>query len=342
MVEVPVRRIGSPLARSWGFFDVTSLGWSWSRAGSHGLDLRLPGYLGFWSIIVALSKSGKRIRNFELRDGVPPATFGTLSIANERKLLHSVNAFAQLKVLRLDIPIDYSNARDPDAYDHLENLRILLDRIRGLEVLDLCLAVRETHYNSNAGWLTYESIFPKDGAWPHLKTFTVEKLAIRDRELVHLLFARMPSLQHLAIRDMELLEDGTWESVFEALKFRRLSSFDIKSSYCLSYETFVFEEIHVRDNIRFMLGMHGYRGTKKQFFESLERYIVHGLHELTLRHPSLQGKQATEDSLNYLGGIFDHAKGTRCIMDIDVAKLKQRVVEVCAEENCKRQTDPKG
>ena len=114
MAEVPVRRIGSPLARSWGFFDVTLLDWSWSHAESHDLDSPLPGYLRFWSIIVALSKSGKRIRNFELRDGVPPASFGTPSIANERRLLHSDDAFAQLKELRLGIPIDYSTPWDPD------------------------------------------------------------------------------------------------------------------------------------------------------------------------------------------------------------------------------------
>lgn len=91
-----------------------------------------------------------------------------------------------------------------------------------------------------------------------------------------------------------------------------------------------------------MLWMHGYRGTKEQFFESLERYVVHGLHDLTLRHPNLEGKQATEDSLDFLGGIFDHAKGTRCIMNIDVAKFKERIVEVCAEEIRKRQIDQKG
>ncbi len=97
MAEVPVRRIGSPLARSWGFFDVTPLDWSWSRAESQALDLRLRGYIGFWSVTVALFETGKRIRNFELEDGLPPATFCTLSIDNDRGLLHSVNAFAQLK-----------------------------------------------------------------------------------------------------------------------------------------------------------------------------------------------------------------------------------------------------
>lgn len=203
MAEVPVCRIGSPLARSWGFFDVTPLDWSWSRAESQALDLRLPGYIGFWSVSVALFETGKRIRNFELEDGLPPATFSTLSIGNDGVLLHSVNAFAQLKELRLAIPIDYSNPRDPDGYDHLEGIRILLDRIRGLEILDLCLALRERHLDTlHAGWFKYESIFPKDGAWSHLKTFKVEKLAIRDRELVYLLFARMPSLQHLTIWDM--------------------------------------------------------------------------------------------------------------------------------------------
>ena len=139
---------------------------------------------------------------------------------------------------------------------------------------------------------------------------------------------------------MELL-DGTWESVFEVLKFRRLSSFDIKSSSFLYYGDIVFEALKRRDNFLSTLGMHGYRGTMNQFFESLERYIVHGLHDLTLRHPNLQRKQATEESLNYLGGILDHAKGSRCVMDIDFAKFKDRVVEACAEKNRRRQIDQK-
>ncbi len=155
----------------------------------------------------------------------------------------------------------------------------------------------------------------------------------------------MPSLQHLTIRDMELL-DGTWESVFEALRFKRLSSFDIKSSDFLYCADIVFDEdLDRREDFFRMPWMHRYRGGWHQFFENLERYIVHGLHDLTLRHPNLQGNQATEDSLDYLGGIFHHAKQIRCVMGIDFAKVKKRVVEVCAEvpeEIRKRQNDPKG
>lgn len=57
-------------------------------------------------------------------------------------------------------------------------------------------------------------------------------MRIRDEGLIHLLFARIPSFQHLKIKNMDLLQ-GARESVIEVLKFRRLSSLDVKSAYYL-------------------------------------------------------------------------------------------------------------
>lgn len=73
----------------------------------------------------------------------------------------------------------------------------------------------------------------------------VENFEIRDQDLTHLLFARIPSLQHLKIDDMKLLE-GTGEAVVETLNFRHLSSFEM-SSYYLIYEDDFFSLEPIRD-----------------------------------------------------------------------------------------------
>lgn len=294
--------------------------------------------LAFWIITFALSTSEKRIHNFETWSGVSTATFDTQSKATERMLLHGVKAFAWLKKLRLNIlsgendtrnPDEYGDARYPDEYRNLSGLPILLDRMRDLEVLELYIPHDYMDASHPQGiYFKYESIFPKDGAWPHLRTFSLREIEIRDRDLVHLVFARMPSLQHLQIEDVELL-DGNWESVIEALKFRRLSSLDMRSSRNLLYDDGKNFLSWLRDHVDGDAG--------KDFFDNLERYVVHGLQDVTLRHPSLEHNQPTQDSLDYLCGIFDQANGIRCIEDIDFAELKKNVAKACAEENRERQ-----
>lgn len=303
-VEVPAHHNGSPLARSWGFFDATPLDWSWGPDGSRGLDLRDPGYLAFWTITIALSKNEKRIHNFELDSGIAPATFDTQSIAKGKVFRCGVDAFAALKERRLDIAYGYDDSHDPNRYDTLSGLRILLSRICNLEKLEICLTQEEYDPSDQqyslgplGEWLTYSHIFPKHGVWPHLRTFAVRDIRIRDEHLVHLLFARMPSLQHLKIKNMDLLH-GTWESVIEALKFRRLSSFDIKSSFDL-YDAIYLYDDSTRRNFFDLLACEA-RRSGKGCFESFERYVVHGLHDLTLRHPCPDDSQPTQESLDYL------------------------------------------
>ena len=136
-VEVPAHYSGSPLARSWSYFDVTPLDWSWGPAGPHGRGLRPPEYIAFWTITVALSASEKRIRTFELGSGIDPATFDTQSIADEGFVSCGVDAFALLKELRLDIACGHDESHDPDGYDYLSGLQILLSRICYLENLEV-------------------------------------------------------------------------------------------------------------------------------------------------------------------------------------------------------------
>lgn len=92
-VEGPAHYNGSPLTRSWGFFDATPLDRSWVPAGPHGLELRQPEHLAFWTITMALSESEKRIRTLELRSGITPATFDTKSIPPVRLIFAQCRCF---------------------------------------------------------------------------------------------------------------------------------------------------------------------------------------------------------------------------------------------------------
>ena len=325
-VDVPIRREGSPLARSWGFLDATPLDWSWGPAGDLGFDLCSPGFLAFWNITVALSENEKRISNLKIRDAVPHLTFDSRSIATGERQLHGVNAFAWLKELRLAISFWVGHPSNPTPYDNLSGLKTLFYSMCDLEVLELYLPRDKDDWEFRC--FTQENIFPKDAAWPQLRQFTVQAIAIRRQQLIHLLFTQMPNLQHLKIDDMHLL-DGTWESVIEALNFRRLSSFDIKSSYRLSYDDGQDLLAPFFDRLNWDFD--------EDYFESLEKYVVHGIHDWTLRHPSLEEGQPTQDSLNFLDGIFDQADGIEYIADIDFADLKRQIADVCAEENCERE-----
>lgn len=118
-------------------FDATPLDWSWGSAGSRGFGLSPLGCTAFSAIPAALSQIEKRICNVELINSVPPAIFDTQGVATKRPFLHGDDVFTRLKKLRLDIAMCDRGLGKP--YDKLRGLRILLDRNRDLEVLELCL-----------------------------------------------------------------------------------------------------------------------------------------------------------------------------------------------------------
>ena len=316
-VGVPAYLRGSPLARSWGIFDARPLDWSYASCGSCH-----PGNFAFWSITIALPKSVKRIRNFEHEDGVPPAMVYTL----EPRLLPGIYAFARLKELKLIITHGQGDATE---HDSLRGLRDLLHCVRDLEALELGFSTRGEMCVGDC--FTYKSVFPRDGTWPRLRRFVVKDLEITEQHLIDLLFGRMLRLQHLMIGDMHLLH-GTWERVIEALRFRGLSSFEM-SSYYLGYDDdkCFLEPLMDGDE----------ESACRDFIASIERYVVHGWHDLTLRHPSLKKDEPTQDSLNYLGsdyvfGRLPGISGAGDIVRVDVAMLKTEVAEVCAKANGRR------
>ena len=318
-VRVPVYRSGSPLARSWGVFDARPLTWA------HGSDgWCFPGNFACWNITNAFTTTvvaAKRICDLEHGDGLSPAVFGTQSLLG-------IDAFARLKELKLSIAYGYCGASE---YENRRGLRHLLRCVRDLETLELEFGIYGFYECTEEEWFTYESVFPRDVKWPHLRRFVVHHLQIRDVDLVQLLFVRMVSLQHLEIGDMRLLR-GTWERVIESLRFRGLSTFKMES-YQLIYEVdkCFLEPIMEHNDY-----------ACKDFIERIERYVVHWQHDFTLRHPSLKTDQPTQDSLDFLElgddfGQLQQIRGTECTVVFDPAWLKTEVAKICAEANRKRE-----
>lgn len=60
-----------------------------------------------------------------------------------------------------------------------------------------------------------------------------------------------------------------------------------------------------------------------------ERYVVHGLHDWTLKHPCVYAK----DSLEYLGDIFVRVQEAKYSKGIDFAELRKSIAEFRAQEN---------
>ncbi len=276
---------------------------------------------------IALPKYVYRLHNFEHEDGVSPAVVNSQSIATEPRLLPGIHAFARLKELNLTITVDDNDAAH---YDSLRGLRHLLHCVRKLEALDLGFGADGRDYGSD--WPTYESVFPRDGTWPHLRRFVVRNLRITGEDLIHLLVTRMFPLQHLKIGDMRLLH-GTWERVIERLKFRRLSSLEI-SSYYLGYG----DDQCFLEPIMESGGKSDEDNACNRFVTSIERYVVDGFHDRTMRHPSLKKDEPTQDSLDYLPSDFVLHELTRTgdVVHLNLAVLKTIVAEACAEAKRRR------
>lgn len=76
----------------------------------------------------------------------------------------------------------------------------------------------------------------------------------------------------------------------------------------------------------------------KRFITSIERYVVDGLHDLTMRHPSLKKDEPTQDSLDYLPSelIFHRLTRAGDIVHFNLAVAKTIFAEACAEAKRRR------
>ena len=321
------RRNGSPLARSWDFFDATPIPWRRDLLDGEDPLVYPRGSHGFWTITTALSKTQRSISKFKLKGYVEASTFDAQSIAAAAtRLSHGISAFAKLKKLKLKINFGMTEEGDLASGHHLNGLKVLLDGIRDIEHVELALP---EGYFTAYQWVLSEHIFSQDGAWLQLRNFAINNLSISPRNLIKLLFVQMPSVQHLKISDIKLV-DGHWESVIEALMFLHLSSINI----ILSAYAYKARE----SQFLFPVPWDWTDGVSRSFLESSEWYIIHGTHDWTLRHPSLEDSQPTQDSLHYLCDIFDEANEGGCWVDSDVPSLKNHIAKVCAEAEAERQT----
>ncbi|KAF6238237.1 hypothetical protein HO173_003517 [Letharia columbiana] len=296
-------RQGSPLARSWLPFH--------AHPGDFISDSDEPlkessTSDAFWTLAHALSGvKNTRIRNLSIKGPLPTAAFLTEPGEQQTHVDHGVGAFCRLEYLRLSLA-GYSREPMVKLYETLHGLHRMLESMTALRRFDLALPV--DCVDEPVWFFTYPMIFPENGHWPQLTTFTVGNLAISTKDLVTLLITKMPSLRHLAFGNINLL-DGQWEGIVEYLRVANcLSSFHIVPESLL---------VHGGDQI-YLSQRHGHRddhdhrsGDFLKILHSIGDYVVNWWNNPTLRHPSLKLGQPAQQSLDYLKDVY-------CLSDMNL------------------------
>lgn len=289
--EGELRREGSPLARTWQPFHAHPEAWILGD----GIPPQKPSgaFMEFWALAFALSEAGVfRIRNLSIESTLPPTAFVTKLGGNESHLECALAAYCRLEDLKLNLA-GYPDEPMVERYANLHGLQRMLKSMTALKRFDLDLP--DDYANDPVKFFKYTLVFPYNGHWPQLTMFTVRNLAIGTKDLITLLFTKMPSLRHLAFGHINLL-DGRWQSIIEYLRFaNRLSSFKIAWGSMLyhfgrqDYVTHCAWPIYRRhdDNIRL-----------------IESYVVDWWNNPTLRHPSMNVRQPAQQSLDYLKDVF--------------------------------------
>ena len=306
---------GSPLARTWQPFHAQPEGWIFGDADSP--QRPSSAFMDIWAIAFALSEAGvTQIRNLSIESALPPTAFATKLGWNENHLECPLAAYCRLEYLKLTLA-GYPDQPMVGKHANLHGLQRMLESMTSLRRFELNLP--DTYANSPVEFFTYTLTFPDDGHWPQITTFKVRNLAIGTKDMITLLFAKMPSLRHLSFGHINLL-DGRWQSIVEYLRFtNRLSSFEIDLDSMLyhrgnrdyiTHDTWPSYRRH-NDSIRF-----------------IEDYVVNWWNNPTLRHPSLTVHQPAQQSLNYLKDVY-----LLCETDIGrdtLDKLAEHMVEEAA------------
>ena len=211
---------GSPLARSWHRFHARPEGWLLlGGGGARLLDRsRASGY--FWTLAFALSKAGKSgIRKLLFQTIMAPSLF--TKRASEKHLDYGAAVYCGLEDLKLSFP-EYPKEPMID----LHGLQQMLESMKVLKRFELRLP--GDFESEPPAFLSYATVFPENGHWPQITTFTLRNLAIGTKDLTTLMTTKMPSLRYLEFGNISLL-DGQWEGIFEYLRvIDRLSSFDME------------------------------------------------------------------------------------------------------------------
>ena len=285
---------GSPLARSWNHMH--------AHPGRHipESDRVLQAYNAnshFQNLTSALSVAAiTTLRNVWIESTVPPATI--LKTPHERQSykLDSGSAYCGLTNLKLSL-VGWSDDPMIKLYDNLPWVSSMLEPMTALKRFELELP--EDYVNEPVIYFPYSMVFPANGHWPHLTTFRVLNLSIGTKDLVTLFTKQMPSLQHLTFGNMRLL-DGHWEGIVEYLRNSdQLSSFRLVSECALLHRG---NEIYLALNLPAPFSPIG-----KSYFVKINlmmEYVVNGLKDPTLKHPSLDPDQEAHQSSDYLRDVY--------------------------------------
>ncbi|KAL8670326.1 MAG: hypothetical protein Q9168_005126 [Polycauliona sp. 1 TL-2023] len=111
----------------------------------------------------------------------------------------------------------------------------------------------------------------------NLNTLGLVGLRISYRDLIGLLFLKLPNLQNLHLLKVKLVNGGDWENIVEGLRHRHMRTCDLIVSYS---------------------------GSRQLLLKANSDYIVHGG-----RHPALKGDEADSASLKYLESLKQELDG---------------------------------
>ena len=290
-----VGRLGSPLARSWHPFHAHPGSWDF---GPPRTLKQSRACQAFWTLAYALSEAGRtRIPSLLIESGLPVTAFIVEGSVEQTHMDYGVTAYSKLKYLRLTFagfPKEFMTT----IRENLHGLHRMLESMTVLKEFHLDLPY--DYFNKPKSFFTYTVVFPENGHWPELTTFAVRNLAIGTKDLITLLSTKMPSLRHLALSNMNLL-DGQWEGIIEYLRVaKRLSTFIIPSGSLLLHRggrNYVLELPRVRNvPIR--------KEDCAAFCYSIGKYVAHWWKWPWLKHPSLFPRQPAQASVDYLHDVF--------------------------------------
>lgn len=209
---------GSPLCRSWNPFHLRPSGWNVLPDVD---DRRSRICAHFHMLTLAMSTTNKSITSLQITTdekggGLPQQAFTKSSLTGSQ-FWHFMSAYSNLRCLDIEITGD-----NPDQRQALNVLPELLWHTSGLRRLSLRLPSdldNLTISKSVSEYYRYDAIFPPIRVWPELTELSIWGLAIGGWDLMMLILWRA-RVKKLSLGGIDLL-DGTWEGVFQGMRYRR-------------------------------------------------------------------------------------------------------------------------
>lgn len=272
---------GSRLARSWNPLHAHPGG----VVTRTGLEAFKP-VEDFRDLTFALSKARVTgVRELSIECAFPPPALRSMPSQTRGFMGDGMSAYARLDNLKLSLCGWCANPLS-DWYlpDHKVNL--MLGSMKTLKRLELELP--DDLFSDPAHCTPYTVMFPRDGHWPQVTTFTVRNLAISTKNMVTLFIKEMPSVRHLTFGKI-YLTDGTWEAIVEFLRIlHRLSFFSIaQESFFLNRSSY-----------------HSHRGYFMDNLHSVIDYVIDGQNDRSLKHPGLLPNEPAHYSLEYMRDVI--------------------------------------